>query len=58
MSTHTTDEITFTADQPGPTEDGQQPEEIKRVIDIHIYEETSRDDEQASIESTVSTPGE
>jgi hypothetical protein len=52
MNKHNTDEITFTTDQPGPTEDEQQPEEVERFIDIHVYDRVPQD-EQASIESTI-----
>jgi hypothetical protein len=54
MNKHNTDEITFVDDQLGPT-DEQQPEEGKRVIDIHIYDNVPQD-EQVSIESTITTP--
>ncbi len=56
MSKHTTDEITFTADQPGPTEEEEQhPEEGRRLIDIHIYDEVPQDEAQASIEGSITT---
>jgi hypothetical protein len=58
MSHHqNTDEITFAADQPGPTEEQQQPQEGKRFIDIHIYDDIPQD-EQASIEGSITTPAE
>lgn len=55
MSHHNTDEILFSPDQPGGAEE-QPPPGGRRLFDIHVYDIPPEEEEEVSVESTLTPP--